>query len=145
MLLNIILLYYILYYYYIILLYIILYSSLPLHPSSVPFPSIFLLFFSSSLLFSPLLFFYHPFLYTLLSSSIPSLSSFPIPIFLPPHSKYTCRCLLLDTYIPSMFMFCSIYPPPSLSNLSFTGILTPHVLSEWMVEVCRFYMYVVLA
>ena len=30
-------------------------------------------------------------------------------------------------------------PHPNLIPcLSFTGILTPHVLSEWMVEVCRF-------
>ena len=44
-----------------------------------------------------------------------------------PHSFYTCRSLVLLTYISSRFSCCS----PKL---------TPHVLSEWMVEVCGPYL-----
>ena len=96
-----------------------LFHSLPSPPS----PS------SSSVLFFPIL----------IPSSIPS--SYPHPSFLLPlpfssslpnhptigssHSKYTCRHLDILIYIQS---------------ISFTGILTPHVLSEWMVEVCGAYL-----
>ena len=59
-----------------------------------------------------------------------SLFSFPLPstsllLHLPfSHSKYTCRVLPNLIYI-----------------LSLSKYLTPHVLSEWMVEVCRFDEY----
>ena len=100
-------LYLILYYY---ILYIILYSPLPLIYSSVPFPSIFLLF-SSSLLFSPLLFFYHPFL--------PPSQPFPSQ-----YSFYTCR------YFHNLIYILSVFNNPKY--------LTPHVLSEGNVEWCSF-------
>ena len=66
---------------------------------------------------------------SVLSSS--SLLSSP-PILLPSsllliyssHSFYTCRYLHILIYIPDS-----------------STILTPHVLSEWMVEVCRFDEY----
>ena len=117
----ILLLYYILY---IILLYIISYTILflPFHSPLIyllslpPLPP--LLLFSSplSLPIIPLPPIPSPFL---------SQSSFPIPIFQPAHSqashsKYTCRHLDILIYI------------------IIQEYLTPHVLSEWMVEVCRF-------
>ena len=84
--------------------------------SSLPFPPlIYLLSFPSHLIHS------HP-LPILLSSSL------PFPNLFPPHSFYTCRYLHILIYIQS-----------HLPNL-----LTPHVLSEWMVEVCRFDRYGVL-
>ena len=72
--------------------------------------------------------------YTILFSSfllsLPNLSfSSPLPIPSHSHSKYTCRYLHILIYIHHIFPII---------------ILTPHVLSEWMVEVCRFYMYPVL-
>ena len=58
--------------------------------------------------------------YTLLFSYSSSFHSFPTLVHpdLSVNSKYTCRCLLLGTYIPSMFMFCSIFPHPSSYDLS---------------------------
>ena len=114
----IILLYYILYIHIYIIYYIlyyiihyILYYTLP----SLPFPSLFFPL-SSSLIssssFSSLLLF-HP----LPSSHLFLLQS--------SHSFYTCRYLHILIYIPDS----------SKNNL------TPHVLSEWMVEVCRFDKY----
>ena len=109
----ILLLLYIIYCTYILLLYIlsytILFASLPLFLSShIFFRSI----FSSSL---PLLF--H------LPSPIPISSIIPFPIFytsLPdPKAVDTCRHLDILIYVPSV-----------------SDNLTPHVLSEWMVEVC---------
>ena len=50
------------------------------------------------------------------------------------HSFYTCRCLLLDTYISSS----SNHPNHHLLQ----DILTPHVLSEWMVEVFMLEWYI---
>ena len=55
------------------------------------------------------------------SSSI--LLSYTLPPFPNHHSKYTCRCLLLDTYISSMFMFCS-----SSSQYSFYTCRVFHLL-----------------
>jgi hypothetical protein len=106
----IILLYYIIHYTYIILLYII-HIIILLY---IILYSSLLLFYLPSLLI-PLLFF--P---TILLPSLPQYSS---PIFptLPastPHSFYTCRYLHILIYI-----------------ISLKNILTPHVLSEWMVEV----------
>ena len=153
--------YYILYIIHILLYIIISYTILFL----LPIPSIFLSIpslFSSLLLFSSSLlpsFFPSPIpiLSSLLSSlpsqsisssSLPSqsssiylllffspLPSFPFRSFTSPsssipipsshssshHSKYTCRHLHTLIYIQSS-----------------STILTPHVLSEWMVEVCRF-------
>ena len=143
---------YIIYYYtYIILLYIILYIilyliSYTLPPlliySSFPFPSIFLLFLS----------FLSSFLIPIFPSPPhphpPSFSSFssPIPPTLPPLIP------LLQIYLPlqssisfSIFLLSSNQYVSGLTytylysiNISFQS-LTPHVLSEWMVEVCRFY------
>jgi hypothetical protein len=138
----ILLYYYILYiilYYYIhyYILYPILYSS----PHLLPF------LISSSPPILPL-----PSL-PLLFCSLPSLS-----IILPSqYSKYTCRYLHILIYIIrySKTIFCSL---PSLlfptilylsvltytylysPNLHTSTILTPHVLSEWMVEVCGKYL-----
>ena len=65
-----------------------------------------------------LLIFNHTFLPSFLSFLV--FSSFPIYLSFPSsHSFYTCQYLDPLTYIPDN--------------------LTPHVLSEWMVEVCRFY------
>ena len=55
----------------------------------------------------------------LFSISLQSPPNILFPIFHQPHSKYTCRHLLTFIYIPSV-----------------SDVLTPHVLSEWMVEVC---------
>ena len=107
------------------ILYLILYSS-----SSIPF----LLFYSFlSLLFypSPILFFlFHS---SLLPLPIPSQSS--ILLFLPiPNLPSPSSLPLLSLLFFSPFLLYL----PLIPCLSFTGILTPHVLSEWMVEVCRF-------
>ena len=71
-----------------------------------------------------LLYYYYYILYYTLPSS--DLSSIPFPIIHVPlqssHSKYTCRHLDILIYIPD----------------SSPKYLTPHVLSEWMVEVCEF-------
>jgi hypothetical protein len=68
---------------------------------------------------------------SVLSSSLISSHSF-LFFYSHSHSFNTCRCLLFDTYISSMFMFfCSSLPISTQSK----NILTPHVLSEWMVEV----------
>ena len=109
-----IILYIILLYIYIYILYLILYSSFY---SSSPFQSISFPSSLSSLIPSSLLFL-SPFLNPFLPSNtlLPPLPfppllfpsfSFSLILFLypshlssfPSHSKYTCRCLLLDTYI----------------------------------------------
>ena len=165
-----------------IIFYLILYSSLP----------ILLIFFCS------ISFLYYTLLIYLLFLSIPIfcsifssfLCSFPLffssdpflpffPIYHPPHSKYTCRWLVILIYIlslplpsppssslliyPSSFLLSSTLsspllpspplpsslPPPHphsfytcryLHTLTYTLLIysdnsTPHVLSEWMVEV----------
>jgi hypothetical protein len=113
--------YYILYYYIILYYYLILYSSL-LFCSSPPI--------------------------------LPLLSSFSLPIFplLPhllfPHSFYTCRYLHILIYILRSLPFLSnplpnTHPRNTCRYLHiliyilsiFKNNLTPHVLSEWMVEV----------
>ena len=115
---TIIILYYILYYIlyiYYILSYTILSFSFPPLPS-LPLYSPFLsssIFFLSNLLpicSSPSSSLFFPSLPYLIYN----------PLFSPSHSFYTCRCLLLDTYISSS----SNHPK-----------LTPHKLTEWMVEV----------
>ena len=124
----ILLYYYIIYYTYtIIIYYTILFSSSDLFLSLLLFCSILSLFLPN-----------HPHLFLPIYSSFPLLiyssvpflfPSTPLPPFLPtlpfssshlpfPHSFYTCR--YLDTLI---------YIPDSSPKL------TPHVLSEWMVEV----------
>jgi hypothetical protein len=114
-----------------------------------------LIYFSYSHLHSYLLFQSH-------------LSSFTL--YLPHFSSFhTCRCLLLDTYILYSSIFCSLlflstFPQSSTPNIPFLLYLpifilyvsvftyshlysrlifpklTPHVLSEWMVEVCGRYL-----
>ena len=107
------------------IVYCILYYTLLLFPiflpfsSSFPFSSIPLLLSSQSITFLfPILYYTLPLLYLLPFSSSP-LSSIPNPSPLP-HliSFYTCRYLHILIYI-----------------LSLKDNLTPHVLSEWMVEV----------
>ena len=130
-----ILLYIILYIIHILLSYLILYSSL-------------LLFYLPSLLFP----FYSP---PKLSSSVPSS---PLPIYLLFPSLYNplIQSIRVGIWI-SLFIFSSdlsnISPPPNHSIRVGTYIylfiyssdlpnppelLTPHVLSEWMVEWCSF-------
>ena len=133
--------YYIIYYTITIIiisyiLYLILYSSLLLiFFCSIPI--------SSHLLPSPLL-----------------ICSFQSIIY-SSHSKYTCRVFHLLIYIPAVSnlskqLSMNIKRNTHLSHSKYTcryfdiliyiiissTILTPHVLSEWMVEVCRFYKYV---
>ena len=123
--------YYILYYYYtytyyillyiihILLLYLILYSS-PLLIYSFPFPILlFLIFFSPSL---PII----PFLPSP-NHSFPLLFSFPIYLPLPFISFKVYVSAFGYPYLYSSSIQSFQYPFPT--------ILTPHVLSEWMVEV----------
>ena len=104
---------YIIYYY---IIYYILYFSIFCFSYSLS---------SSFLLFPPSFQDNHTLLIYLCSSSSSHLSSVPPFLFYSvrfhslPDSFYTCRCLLFDTYIPN----------------SSHQLLTPHVLSEWMVEV----------
>ena len=131
--------------YYIIILYLILlllfiihiipYTILSSSSILLPFLSSSPLLFCSSLLFfsssSPHSFYtcrhLHILIYIILLSPIPNLASVPLPFLIIPilililHSQNTCRHLHILIYIP-----------PQSDNL------TPHVLSEWMVEVCRF-------
>ena len=103
-----------LYYYYTYT--IIIYYTLQIL-SSPHLSSILFLFF-----FLPILFFPLPFSSSLLFFSLQSFYSHPYPNIssIPSqYSFYTCRYLHILIYIPD-----------SSSNL------TPHVLSEWMVEVC---------
>ena len=73
-----------------------------------------ILYSSYSSILLPILLLFHP-------SLIPILSSSSIFLISHPHSFYTCRSFLMFIYVPSV-----------------SDNLTPHVLSEWMVEVCRF-------
>ena len=146
---TIILLYYYILYYYntyiyyypILLLYLILYYTLPFFSSfllSLPNLSSVLILSSSSIplstptLSSPPSSSPSPLPHTNLASVLlPFLLSFPLFFLL--ISFYTCRCLVLNTYISS-----------SQSSQSISNNLTPHVLSEWMVEVCAGDLYPVL-
>ena len=126
--LYIIIYYLILLYYYTIIHYYILYYTLLLFcsiflPSNHSFqiypPLLFPISSSSSifLLFLSLLPHPNPSSHPFLLSSL-----FLSPLIVPSHSFYTCRYLLTVIYIHLMFSSDSKY-------------LTPHVLSEWMVEV----------
>jgi hypothetical protein len=64
---------------------------------------------------------FHLFLFPLFNPPFRSCSSSPL---FSQYSFYTCRYLHILIYI-----------------LSLKNNLTPHVLSEWMVEVCRFEVY----
>jgi len=100
-------------------------------------------------------------LFLFLLSSLLLIHSIPLPphihlLFssIPPSSLLPIFILYLsgvaDTYLCSIkiFMFPSPLPSPFILYLSVLGYtylysrlqdnLTPHVLSEWMVEVCRF-------
>ena len=107
-----------------------------------------------------------PLLFIFFSSYLLFLSSF-LSSIIPSQPFYTCRYFHLLIYIPSSFPFQSRYLSilkgithlsisfilylsgvtytylysSDLSNLSSSN-LTPHVLSEWMVEVCGKYLYV---
>jgi hypothetical protein len=83
-------------------------------------------------------------LYTILYSS-----SVLLPISSLPTPSFSFRSILIHINLSPLphhsvlFLFrwgihILIFPFQSSIPLSFTGILTPHVLSEWMVEVCRF-------
>ena len=101
--------YYILYYYilyYYILYYLILYSSI-FYSSHLPF-----LFRSSLLFLSSLLLFY-------------SLPPLPHPLLSPPLLS-SVHSIRVGTYIYLFILYSSFL----------IQLLTPHVLSEWMVEVC---------
>ena len=104
--------------YLILLLYYILYYTLLFFCSILP-----------PLLPHPNNLIYHIFLFS--SSSI----------FYSPHSFYTCRYLHILIYI--LLIYSSF--PILFSHLLFPNPnLTPHVLSEWMVEVCGAYLCGVL-
>ena len=142
--LYIILLYIILLYYYILYYTLLLLRSILIFSSPLP---IFLLFCS----ILPILFLPHLSL-PLLSLSFllfRSISSSSSPLF--PHP------LLFFLLLQSQSIFCSVLPPLLLSLpnnfilyvsvLTYTylysrliQLLTPHVLSEWMVEVCGAYL-----
>ena len=96
------------------ILYLILYSSPVL--SSVPFSSYFTIYLPSLPFFPSS------------QSSNPLFSSHPFPS---PHSKYTCRCLLLDTYISSFILLSPLIPfliPSSPLLLFFPSSLPPNPL-----------------
>jgi hypothetical protein len=121
--------YYILYYTYTIILYIILLYTI-LSSSSFPIFILYLSVLTYTYLYSSVLFFFSSSVYTLLFYSLPH----PPPLLI--HS------ILVGTYI-RLFIF--FYSPPHLSLLPIFSLqsfspqpkyLTPHVLSEWMVEVC---------
>ena len=82
------------------------------------------------------LLFHLPFLS--LSSLTPLLSS-DLLIYLP----YSHSSFPLFPYSSTIILYVSVLRYPYLCSVGREGddILTPHVLSEWMVEVCRFYMY----
>ena len=106
--------YYIIYYYtYTYILYYYYYILLLLY-LIMSYTILFLLFFLSFPLFS---------------------SSLPLPILILPNIP------LIQSIRVGVYCWILISPHPH-PNLSFTGILTPHVLSEWMVEVCDWYLYV---
>jgi len=73
-----------------------------------------------------ILYYYTIILYIIISYTI--LFSSALPNHLPPQSSYLIHSILVGTYI-YLFIFNPKY-------------LTPHVLSEWMVEVCWFDEYV---
>ena len=120
-------LYYIIYYYYYILyiLYLILYSSSLL----IYFPPILFSFPSSS---------YLPFLFYSSSSSqsfsSPSSSHHPIQSI----RVGSSLCLFMfnpDLFLSSFILYLSVLTYTYLYSSRFPKYLTPHVLSEWMVEV----------
>ena len=122
-----ILLYIIIYYYYILLYYYILYIYIYYYVLYI------ILYYTLLFLFPSL-----PFLLPLLSAQ--SIFQSSISLFLPlpfPSSSsssdsfYTCRHL-------DPLIYTILFPPFPSSNL------TPHVLSEWMVEVCAGDLYPVL-
>jgi hypothetical protein len=121
---HILLLYLILYYYYI--LYYILYYTI-LFFSSIPlFPSHTDTFLFSSISSIPILFLLFLSFYPSFpdNPSLPNPSSSPIfPIFI--------------LYL-SVLTYAYLCSNPNQNNL------TPHVLSEWMVEVCGAYLYLVV-
>jgi len=135
------------YYYYYYTYYTILILSFP---SSSPLP-LFLpippLLIYHSLIFSSIL--------PLFSSSLPFFSS-PFILYL---SVLTYGYLCSSTFssfpiysLPSQSIFPSQYPFYTCRGVGYTYLysssfpdnLTPHVLSEWMVEVCRFEVCCVL-
>ena len=125
---HILLLYYIIlllylillhYYTYTIILYLILYSSSSSSLLFSPFPlySSLTLFFPSLTIPFPYSFYTCRYLHTVIYILFQSIF-FPIIFFSSQYSFYTCRYLHILIYI-----------------LSVSNNLTPHVLSEWMVEV----------
>ena len=102
-------------YYYYIISYTILSSSSDLLFHSPPLPQSIPSIFCSPLLFCS--FFY----------SLPS--SFPLPSF--PSS-------FLLSFPTSFKVYVSAFTYTYLYSIPIFQLLTPHVLSEWMVEVCRF-------
>ena len=90
------------------------YSPLPILFSSSPFTILWFILYVSA--------FGYPYLY---SSSIQSFQ--------------TAISWLKESYLPS---FPSSSPNIQIFKSSSKNNLTPHVLSEWMVEVCDWYLYV---
>ena len=78
--------------------------------------------------------------YTLLffRSVLPSQSSLPLPILLP---FLQPSPVIPSSPISSFILYVSVLTYTYLysGDDSRDNILTPHVLSEWMVEVCRFH------
>ena len=132
-LLYIILLYIIILLYYYILYYIIIYYILySPHPfSSLPLP-----------LFSSPLPIYLPFQSYDLSSILPSLSSQsispPLLLFSSSPSSPSLPFVLFLSQILSFILYLSRVSYSYLYSIRISSpkYLTPHVLSEWMVEVC---------
>ena len=119
------------YCYYTIILYLLSFLSYSLLLPNIP-----LFLSSSNLLLSSHLFFYsfpsssNQYLSVLTYTYLYSSSNlFFIPFSSP----------LSSSPIPTFILYLSVLPYGYLCSLIFQTILTPHVLSEWMVEVCRFY------
>jgi hypothetical protein len=117
---TIIILYIIILYITIIIYYILLLSSIFLSHSS-----------SLSIFLPPVLF-----ISSIITSPLPHSLTLPYLLLRPP-------LLLSSSICPPHLPLLSLHSQSS--PLQSSTILTPHVLSEWMVEVCGPYLYVLLS